>query len=271
MLLIPATGCIVGPDFSQPSPPILQPDYVAKPEITGANQIELSQWWQAFGDPKLNEILQRAQSQNLPLREAYERVVEARANLSLQGGQLKPNVDLIAEYAFEKNAPNSQPFVGSSGGDPFDLFTLGFDTAWEIDLFGRLRRNIEAADAELQFQANDYEFIRQTLLADIVDAYLRIRLLQSQTQLVSESLVIQSETAVLVEGRQAAGVSTELDKSQTDSFRFRTEALLASLRQQIDIEFNQLSLLLGQSPNFSLREYVGIMPIRQRQDRRRSS
>lgn len=261
MLVIQATGCIVGPDFTHPPEPILQPDYVAKQQIATADQIDVTQWWHSFGDPKLNEILTRAQSQNLPLREAYERIVEARAALGLQGAQLRPNGDLVAEYEYEKNAPNSQPFVGSTGGDPFDLFTLGFDTSWEIDLFGRLQRGIEAAGADLQFQTNDYEFIRRTLLADIVDSYLRIRLLQSQSQLISESLTIQSETAVLVQERLAAGVSTELDQTQTESFRFRTEALLASVRQQIDIEFNQLSLLLGQSPNFALREYVGVMPV----------
>jgi len=150
--------------------------------------------------------------------------------------------------------------VGSNG-DPFNLFDLGLDTSWELDLFGKLKRNIEAAGAEVELQASDYESIRQTLMADIVNNYLRIRLLQSQAQLAEESLRIQAETAVLVNGRRQAGVSTELDQNQTDSFRFRTEALLASIRQQIEVEFNQLGVLMGQSPDLDLRNFVSIMPV----------
>jgi len=250
LLLLQAIGCTVGPDFTTPTPPILQSDFAAKQNFHLA-EIELDQWWQAFNDPKLNELLIRAQAQNLPLREAYERIVEARANLRLQGGQSKPN---------DKRSPNSRPFVGSNG-DPFNLFDLGFDASWELDLFGRLKRTIEAAEAEVELQTSDYEFIRQTLMADIVNNYLRIRLLQSQAQLAEESLVIQAETSVLVSGRRQAGVSTELDQKQTDSFRFRTEALLASLRRQIEVEFNQLGILMGKSPDLDLRHFVSIMPV----------
>jgi len=200
LFLLQTSGCIVGPDFVTPNAPILQPDFVAKQNFHSA-EIELSQWWQSFNDPKLNQLLAQAQAQNLPLLEAYERITQARANLRLQGGQLKPNADLIGGYSFEKNSPNSRPFVGSNG-DPFNLFELGFDTSWELDLFGRLKRNIEAADAEVEFQANEYEFVRQTLMADIVSNYLRIRLLQSQVQLTQESLMIQTETSTLVNGRR---------------------------------------------------------------------
>jgi NodT family efflux transporter outer membrane factor (OMF) lipoprotein len=257
---IVASGCTVGPDFSQPEVPGLQLDYLATQQLSSAQSADISQWWQAFGDPKMNALLDRAQSQNLPLREAYERIVEARANFCLEGGQLRPNGDLFGDYAYTKNSQNARPFVAANG-DPFDLFNLGVDASWELDLFGQIARRIEAADAEVKFQENEYEFIRQTLFADIVSSYLRIRLLQSQEDVIRKNLATQARTSDLVEERMQAGVSTQLDKSQTDSFRFRTDALLTSIRQQTELEYNQLSALLGQTPDLVLRQYLGIKPL----------
>ena len=260
LFLLPLAGCLVGPDFSQPNLPILQQDFVANQQLRAYPTSELSQWWLAFGDPKLNALLARAQSQNLSLRESYERIVEARANLCLQGGSLRPNGNLSADYQYRKNSPNSRPFVGRNG-DPFNFGSLGLDATWEIDLFGKIKRSIEAADAELKFQESEYEFIRQTLYADIVSSYLRVRLLQSQASLVEESLAVQGQTVILVSERMEAGVSTGLDQSQTEAFRHRTDALLASLRQQVELEFNQLGLLMGQTPDVMLRDFIGTLPV----------
>ena len=199
------SGCIVGPDFASPASPPLQLEYLAKQSLIESPSIPVNQWWNSFGDQTLNDLLNRAQSQNLPLREAYERIVEARANYRLQGGQLKPNVDAIGDFSYTKRSPNSRPFVGQNG-NPFNRGTLGFETSWEIDLFGRIARQIEAADAELQFTEADFESIRQTLFADIVTSYLQIRLLQSQLALLEQSMLIQEHTSQLVSQRTEAGV-----------------------------------------------------------------
>ena len=260
MLVIQTTGCIVGPDFVQPSTPGVEGDYLAKRAVSSSSSIALSQWWQNFNDPRLNSLLQQAQSQNLSLRESYERVVQARANAGLQRGQLNPNGNLNADYSYRKNSQNARQFVGQNA-DPFNLFELGTDAIWEIDLFGKIRRSIEAADAELAFEEQDYQSIRQTLFADIVSSYLNIRLLQLQVRLIEQSLNTQNETLTLVSQRMEAGVSTELDRTQTESFQHRTSALLASIRQQVEVEFNNLGLLMGQAPDIALREFVGMAPL----------
>ncbi len=260
VLIIPTVGCVVGPDFAQPSVSGLTDDFLAKRVAASGSSITLSQWWQQFNDSKLNSLLQQAQSQNLSLRESYERVVQARANVCLQSGQLNPNGNLTADYSYRKNSQNARQFVGQNAG-AFNLFELGADASWEIDLFGKIRRSIEAADAELAFEQQDYEFIRQTLFADIVSSYLNIRLLQSQVRLIEDSLSTQTETLNLVSQRMEAGVSTELDRTQTESFQHRTNALLALIRQQVEIEFNNLGLLLGQAPDIALREFVGLAPL----------
>ena len=260
MFVIQTTGCVVGPDFAQPAASGVKDDYLAKRAVSSSSSIALSQWWQNFNDPKLNSLLQQAQSQNLSLRESYERVVQARANVSLQSGQLNPNGSLTSDYSYRKNSQNARQFVGQNAG-AFNLFSLGADASWEIDLFGKIRRSIEAADAELAFEQQDYQSIRQTLFADIVSSYLNIRLLQSQARLIEESLNTQTETLALVSQRMEAGVSTELDRTQTESFQHRTTALLASIRQQVEVEFNNLGLLLGQAPDIAIREFVGMAPL----------
>jgi len=260
LCLFLSVGCVVGPDFAGPSPPSLQLEYLAQHAAHSSTQIELNQWWTSFGDQTLNGLLAKAENQNLTLREAYERICEARSNFFLQGGQLRPNGDYVSGYSYNKNSPNSRPFVGQNG-DPFNLINLGLNVSWEIDLFGKIARQIEAAGAELQFQDADFQSIRQTLFADIVVSYLRIRQLQSQVTLLEESLLIQQHTSQLVSERKEAGVSTELDTNQTDSFRYRSETIYASLKQQLELEFNNLSLLLGQTPDNMIREFVGVSPL----------
>jgi len=254
------TGCMVGPDFTQPASPNLQLDYLAKQHLASQGSAPLSQWWNTFNDQKLDSLLYRAQKQNPSLRESYERIVAARANVSLSGGQLAPNVDLVSDYSFRKRSANAGTFLGASQ-DSFNFHNLGLDSSWELDLFGRIRRGIEAADAELAFEEHDFESIRRTLFADIVSSYLNIRLLQSQVTVIEQSLSVQDETSVLVAGRMEAGVSTELDRAQTESFQHRTKALLFSIRQQVEVEFNSLGLLLGQTADQTLREFVGLQPL----------
>ena len=253
------SGCMVGPEFAQPSSPAIQHQYSAGKWAT-ADPMSSSDWWNFFSDDVLNGLIQRAQSQNLPLREAFERIVEARSNVQLKGGQLKPNGDVFGEYQYSKNSANARPFVAANS-DPFDLFRLGLDTSWELDLFGKIKRGIEAANSELQFQEYEYEYIRQTLLSDIAVSYLQIRLLQNQIILVQENLEIQQKTLQLVRERSEAGVSTELDEKQTEAFRFRTKSLLSSLQRDVELEFNQIALLLGQVPSEALKLEVGVRPL----------
>lgn len=261
--LAAGTGCcVVGPDSTSPAPPILQNQFHGAQWAQPDASLSSAAWWNYFSDDVLNNLISQVQTQNLSLRQSYERIVEARSNLLLQGGQLLPNGDLIGEYAYSKNSANARPFVAANS-DPFDLFRLGFDSRWELDLFGKIKRSIEAADSELKLQQYEYEYLRQTLMSDVAVSYLRIRLLQDQIILVEGNLGIQNETLSLVRQRGEAGVSTELDAKQTEAFRFRTQAALSSLQQQVELEFNQIAILLGQVPNAKLKMDIGVRQLPQ--------
>ena len=251
-------GCAVGPNFATPTPPVLPPSYV----LVGNEQaVPLDMWWQVFADEKLNALVSKGYANNLDARIAWERVIEARSNLRLVSAARLPNVNTFNEYEYSLRSLNAQPFAGSNAESPFDLYTNGLDASWQIDLFGKIQRSAEAASAELCFEENEAQFVRQTLLSDIAKSYLRVRLLQNQYDLSQQSVAVQEQTAQLVGQRQEAGLSNQLDIVQTRSLQQRILALQADLRQQLEVELNQLSILTGEAPNFNLREFIGFAPI----------
>ena len=254
------SGCaLVGPDFQQPELPMLSAEYQAR-ESLQQPAVDLDSWWQSFADPTLDQLVSQALSNNLTVQITAERIIEARANVNLNGGNLLPNGVSITSYEYRKRSPNARPFVGQNG-NPFQLFNLGFDSSWEIDLFGRLERSIQAAEAELIAREYSLQDVQQTLVADVATSFLSIRLLQDQIHTVQKSLELQQETTTVVNGRAKAGVATKLDSEQTSAFLHRTNAAMAELELQLDVEFNRLSILLGQSPGSPLRDFVGFGPI----------
>ncbi|MDB2687212.1 TolC family protein [Mariniblastus sp.] len=254
------TGCtLVGPEFQQPAIPMLSTEYQTRDSLQQPAQ-DLDDWWRSFADPTLDQLVSQALKSNLTVQIAAERIIEARANVNLKGRSLLPTTDLLSSYEYRKRSPNARPFVGQNG-NPFQLFNLGLDSSWEIDLFGRLERSIQAAEAELVAQEFSLQDVHQTLVADVATSYLSIRLLQDQIHTVEKSLELQQETTTVVNSRSKAGVATKLDSEQTDAFLHRTRATMAALELQLDVEFNRLSILLGESPAMPIRDFVGFGPI----------
>jgi NodT family efflux transporter outer membrane factor (OMF) lipoprotein len=256
IVLCALLGCAVGPNHQTPPIPVLNSQFDGDAGPVAQSDFRIQRWWELFHDPVLDQLLAQGIAQNLDLRQSYHRILEARANLGLVAGGKLPDFDALAEYRFTKRSSNARPFVAQNA-EPFDFYLAGFDSAWEIDLFGRIARSIEKANAELEVQDADFEFIKMTLLADIASSYFQVRVLQEQIGLTQLSIEIQNNTKELVEERSEAGLSTELDVAQTLAFRDRTESTIPVLEQQLTLELNRLALLIGQAPNQSLREFLG--------------
>src|SRR4051812_203543 len=177
MLCLLASGCgldewvrngfKVGPNYKPPPAPIASHwiDY-QRPEGTSSSQsTELKQWWRVFGDPVLNSLVSDAYQQNLSLRVAGERIAEARAGGGVAGGNIFPQQqDVTASYAAIKDS--NKTFNG-----PVDQWhrdaNVGFNVGWEIDFWGRFRRAIESADANLDASIADYDDVLVVLLSDV--------------------------------------------------------------------------------------------------------
>lgn len=249
------SGCVVGPNFQQPPTPFLNSNFTVQssPDL---ETDRLASWWNTFSDPMLTELLSEAEAENLNLETAYHRILEARAQLALATGSLRPNGDFIAAYSYRQRSLNADPFVGPNGS-PFNLYDVGVLSSWELDFFGRIKRTIESASAEACFSESDHDHVRLTLLSDVATSYFRIRWLQQQMEVTRESLAVQSETLKLVEKRAGAGLSNDLDVAQANAFKHRTLATLPSLERQMQVEFNRLNVLLGQTPGTTNIELVG--------------
>ena len=242
LILVFATfcgGCAVGPNFSTPPPPVLPPSYVL---MGNEPAVPLDTWWQVFADEKLNALISKGYANNLDARVAYERVIEARSNLQSQSSRRRGTSNVDSSFRL---------------GNPV------FDASWQVDLFGKLQRSKEAAAAELSFEENEAQFVRQTLLSDIARCYLQVRLLQNQHELAQQSIAVEEQTAMLVEQRKEAGLSNDLDLAQTRSLQQRIMALQADLRQQLEVELNQLSVLVGEAPSFDMRGFIDFAAIPQ--------
>ncbi|MBX3411611.1 MAG: efflux transporter outer membrane subunit [Pirellulales bacterium] len=271
MLLLGFSGCTsfrdyvsnglkVGPNYQKPCAPVAQ-DWIDKDDIRIRDQAEdISTWWTVFGDPVLNRLVAQAYSQNLTLREAGFRVLQVRALRNIAVGEFFPQQqDMFGGYsrnAISKSVANSSfipdRFYGQWEG--------GFNLAWELDFWGRYRRAIEAADADLDASVENYDDVLVTLVADMAQNYVQLRVLQQQLALVKANVELQRQTLELAEARFRGGQTSELDVDQARSNLAQTESLVPQIEIQIRQSNNAICVLLG-IPPADLAAMLGPAPI----------
>ena len=245
-LVLVLCGCsAVGPDYRKPE--IAVPAEWGKSLPTGLSETEpdaeaLARWWSTLGDPDLSNLIERAATGNLDLKKAQARVREARARRGIAQAGLFPIVN--AGGSASRNRFSEQ----ASTGLIRDLYRLGFDASWEMDIFGRVRRAVEAAQGELEASEADYHDVLVTLLAEVALNYVEARTLQTQLVVAEDNLKTQQETLQLTQWRFEAGLVSRLDVEQARSNLENTRAQLPSLRAGIEEAKNRLAVLLGVFP-----------------------
>ncbi len=257
-------GCKVGPDYRRPKPPPIAADFTEATEEEALNYDELTYWWAALEDPVLNGLIAEACRQNLDLREAAHRIAASRARLGVVRADRLPQADATADYNWRDFAENATQFISSTAGNRgFSFHSLGFDTSWEIDLFGRIGRSIESAAADLDADVEDFRDVKVTLLSEVATTYVRLRLAQERRAIAERNLASQEETLRIVRERRESGLVSPLDVAQAESNVYRTAATIPELRQLETIAVNQLAVLLGRSPDpvFHQRLADGPLPV----------
>jgi outer membrane protein, multidrug efflux system len=236
------SACAVGPDYREPP--------IAAANLTNAQSPGLlaqdpeGAWWQQFDDAELDSLVRRALLQNLDLRIAYDRVREARAVFAGNELNLAPHVPLAAGYA---HSDEQEPGFSTQRVDA-QSYSLGFDASWEIDLFGHVRRSIEAARADLGAQQENLRDARVTITAEVARNYYELRGAQRRLQVAQDNLESARQTSELTQTRYDAGRVGEIDVQRA---RARLAATVASIpplelaRQQASY---RLAVLLGQRP-----------------------
>jgi len=245
LALLTFAGCAVGPDYAKPDIPApvgWSRDLRGGLTAEQPDRERLAQWWTTLGDPDLSSLIERAIAGNLDVKQARARVREARAKRGVAEADLFPTINITG------SATRSRSSEQSGTGETRELYKTGFDASWEIDVFGRVRRSVEAAQGDLEASEADYHDVLVSLLAEVALNYVEARTLQAQLQVAEDNLKAQMETLQLTEWRFEAGLISRLDVEQAKSNLENTRAQLPKLRSGIEEAKNRLAVLLGVFP-----------------------
>jgi NodT family efflux transporter outer membrane factor (OMF) lipoprotein len=219
---------------------------------------DLAAWWSRLGDPVLDRLVERAVSQGLDLRAALARVREARALRGAAAGERFPPIDAIASSEHLRESENT-PF--GEFAPETNVHTLGFDTAWEIDLWGRVRRSVEAAEADLGAEIEDARAIAVTVAAETAFAYNELRAFQRRIEIANTHVSLQEETLGLSRARFEAGLVGERDVAQASTVVETTRSQIPELEVGRRAAENRLAVLVGEPPGALAAELAEPRPI----------
>jgi len=237
------SACMVGPKYHRPVVPTPNTfrDLAQNPQIRAqtASYADLH-WWEVFKDPKLQELIRTALKQNYDLQLATERINAARAQLAVTRSSLFPQVGANANF----NGGKENTFQSK-----YNFLTLVGDAAFQLDLFGRLRRATEASRAELLATDAARQTVILTLVSDVANDYFTLRQLDLQLQITHETIATQTDSVKLTKLRLEHGVATKLDVLQAQQVLDTADAQIPDLERQIAQEENAISILLGNYPD----------------------
>ncbi len=256
-----ASGCAVGPDFHPPKMEVPRQWQGAAASPEGAQgestprTADLARWWQAFGDTTLSSLIERAIESNLDLALARARIRQARAARGIVASALWPQADGAAAY-------RRRHAEGFGGVPPArDLFQIGLDAAWEIDVFGGTRRAVEASDADIQSAREDLRDVLVSLVAEMGSNYATLRGLQEEIAIARQNLAAQKRTADITRKRFEAGFVSKLDVANAEAQAATTESQIPRLESAAAETIYSMSLLLGQEPGPLTEELSTTSPV----------
>jgi NodT family efflux transporter outer membrane factor (OMF) lipoprotein len=254
MLCIGLSGCTVGPDYESPEMKeaprrsALNGESVPSRTIEGAVDIV---WWKSFRDFQLSSLVERLVAQNLDLETAAERVIQSMAQRRVAASQGLPHIEGQSSSTYNRASPNGtiSLFVPAPGA-PLDyaLFRDGLTSSWQLDLFGRVRRAVEAADAATLAAVENRHGVALAAVAELAQSYMQLRGIQNRLGIAKRNLRLAEENVELVNKRFGDGVATTLDLAQARAQQATIAATLPPLRTQEAELINVIGLLLGYAP-----------------------
>ncbi|MHC5305952.1 efflux transporter outer membrane subunit [Bartonella sp. LJL80] len=235
--LLLLSGCLVGPDYQKPSF-LLASHWSSDSRETPSQPAQIAGWWRRLNDPLLEKLVADAIAGNNDVATAKAKLREARASLWQTTGTLYPSLDGSASGSRSKSA----------GGPEGSQYRGGFDSSWEIDLFGANRRAVEAAKYGLDGAKEDMRATMVTLIGDVATNYAEARGLQQKIALAQRTAASQKRTAQLTRDKFAAGAVSQLDVSNAEGQAASTEAGIPQMEANLATTIHRLSVLTGQSP-----------------------
>lgn len=262
-------GCTVGPNYQTPT--VQTPEAFgsaksgrvvttqkssevgasSRPTTTNSELADLMKWWQSFDDPTLSSLIERAVANNLDVKQAESRIRQARAQLGINAADFYPTVDATGNVTRQRSSNSTGVGGGSipgSGGRESTLWRAGFDASWEIDVFGGVRRSVEAARADIEAAAEDRNSVLTSLLSEVAANYVQLRGAQQRIRIATDNIESQKQTLGLNEARFQAGISSEFDVARARAQVATFEATVPTLRITEQQSIHRISVLLGMAP-----------------------
>jgi outer membrane protein, multidrug efflux system len=267
------SGCVVGPNYKRPNVSIPEEWTVAPARGTTAKPLVNDEWWSAFQDSELNSLIERAAERSLDLKLALERVQEARAARGIARSGYFPSIDAnasatrlrggLAQGVIRAVSPSSDPNARPSLISPFEtnLFQANLSAAWELDVFGGIRRGVEAATADVVAAEENRRNVLVILFGDVGRVYAQLRGFQRRLEIANKNIGTQQDTLDLTTARAKAGLATELDVSRAAAQLESTRAAVPTLLSGVDVSIHRLSVLLGDEPGALRHELEKVGPI----------
>jgi NodT family efflux transporter outer membrane factor (OMF) lipoprotein len=247
-LVLLICGCTkVGPDFVRPEAAVSSNWMEAEDRRVQTKSADYRNWWQSFNDPILNGLIDRAYRDNLSLKIAGLRVLEARAQLGVTVGNLYPQTQQVSGSLQYNRLSEQSSLIGP--GTSFFQSEIGVNASWELDFWGKFRRAIESANAGLLASLADYDNVLVSLTADVARSYILIKTLEKRIEIARQNVEVQKESLKIAESRFEHGTATQLDVEQAKTVLNDTRASIPALETQLRQAGNALSVLLGVPPS----------------------
>lgn len=246
-MLLAIGGCIkVGPDYEKPETEMPKKWKQASDPALKRTEGDIRNWWTVFDDPMLTKFITQSSKGNLDLKAAVARIKESRARLGVARGDEYPQVTGQGDAYRQRVSDNT---IGGGFGT-YNNLQAGVEASWEIDLFGRIARSVEAAKADLQAAQEDRVDVLVSVYSQVAVTYLNVRSYQERIQAVQENIRSQQEVLKLTQARFKWGLATDLDVAQAQSILGSSEAEIPPLRSKLSTAINSMAVLLGKQPGY---------------------
>jgi NodT family efflux transporter outer membrane factor (OMF) lipoprotein len=270
------TGCTVGPNFERPStstPEVFDRTQSAQAPSRPAESAFGPEWWTLFNDPVLNSLEQQLADANLDVAAASARLRQSRAEQRIAGAEEYPTLDGAASYNRERGSPNGilsllgvtptgtqsqsasgdtplgvAPLPGAKGSPAYNHYQFGFDASWELDIWGRARRGVEAATALSDASYEDRNAVLLSARAELARDYVQLRDTQALLQIARQNLEIARDATKLTQTRVREGVTTNLDVANASAQAELIESLIPTLESRCETTINAIGVLLAKEP-----------------------
>ena len=243
MLAILTSGCAIGPRYREPVMELPQ-TYRSYKTLDQAESMINLPWWKVFNDKTLQELIRESLVNNYDLRAAAARVDEARALVGVTRSQILPQTDLMSGISRDRNSQVLNPALERLTS----TMTGGFSTAWELDVWGKIRQAIRASQAEYLATEDARRGVMVTLVSDAAQTYFALLELDLELDIAKKTLKTRADNLDLFEKRQRGGTASGLEVARAKADYEQTAANIPDLERQIQIQENKLSALLGRNP-----------------------